>query len=198
MVSKRDHNSAELEMTANGEVQTREEATVYVKELDLLVTVVLLGETPPVLSLGKLCEDHGYTYHWKSGQKPHLIKNCMRIDRNISNCVPFVVPGISASSSSTTPSSASLPSSSQGSTSANCDSVSENRDVEAPVSERNRGMNDELRGDPLHDSTETEEQNKIGNPKNYKEIYRMNWLTGRRISGRTWLMKVLPKSVGET
>ena len=32
-------------MTANGEVQTREEATVYVKELDLFVTVVLLEET---------------------------------------------------------------------------------------------------------------------------------------------------------
>ena len=53
MVSKRDLNSAELEtmrtsknpttvMTANGEVQTREGATVYVKELDLFVTVILL------------------------------------------------------------------------------------------------------------------------------------------------------------
>ena len=51
MVSKRYLNSAELEtmrtsrsptvMTANGEVQTREEATVYVKELDLFVTVML-------------------------------------------------------------------------------------------------------------------------------------------------------------
>ena len=50
MVSKRDLNSAELEtmrtwrspttvMTANGEVQTREEATVCVNELDLFVTV---------------------------------------------------------------------------------------------------------------------------------------------------------------
>ena len=56
MVSKRDLNSAELEtmrtsrnpttvMTANGKVQTREEATVYVKELDLFVTVMLLEET---------------------------------------------------------------------------------------------------------------------------------------------------------
>ena len=56
-VSKKDLNSAELEtmrtsrspttvMTANGEVQTREEATVYVKELDLIVTVMLLEETP--------------------------------------------------------------------------------------------------------------------------------------------------------
>ena len=31
-------------MTANGEVQTREEATVYVKELNLFVTVMLLEE----------------------------------------------------------------------------------------------------------------------------------------------------------
>ena len=74
MVSKRDLNSAELEtvrisknptmvMTANGEVQTREEANLYVKELDLFVTVMLLEETLAVLSLGKLCEDHGKTYH---------------------------------------------------------------------------------------------------------------------------------------
>ena len=59
MVSKRDLNSAELEtmrtsrspttvMTANGEVQTRGEATVFVKELDLFVTVMLLEETPAV------------------------------------------------------------------------------------------------------------------------------------------------------
>ena len=39
-------------MTANGEVQTREEATEHVKELDLFVTVMLLEETPAVLSLG--------------------------------------------------------------------------------------------------------------------------------------------------
>ena len=62
-------------MTANCEVQTREEATVFVRELDLFVTVMLLDETPAVLSLGKLCEDHGYAYHWTSGQKPHLIRN---------------------------------------------------------------------------------------------------------------------------
>ena len=53
MVSKRDFNSAELEimrtsrspttvMTANGEVQTRDEATSYVKQLDLFVQVMLL------------------------------------------------------------------------------------------------------------------------------------------------------------
>ena len=90
MVSKKDLNSAELEtmrtsrspttMMANGEVQTREEATVYVKQLDLVVKVMLLAETPAVLSLEKLCEDHGHTYHWISGQKPHLIRNGKRLD----------------------------------------------------------------------------------------------------------------------
>ena len=87
--------------TANGEVQTREEATVYVKELDLFVTIMLLEETPAVPSLGNLCEDHGYTYHLTSGQKPHLTKNGKITNCTISNCVPFVVPGLSTSLSTT-------------------------------------------------------------------------------------------------
>ena len=73
MFCRKDLNSAELDGnrkgskspttvgTANGEVHTKEEATVYVKELDLLVTVKLLDDTPAVLSLGKLCQDHGYS-----------------------------------------------------------------------------------------------------------------------------------------
>ena len=77
MVSKRDLNSAELEtmriskrptsvVAANGEVQTKEEATVHVRELDLFVAVMLLEETPAVLSLGKLCQDHGKPVAWTS------------------------------------------------------------------------------------------------------------------------------------
>ena len=37
------------------------------------MTIMLLEDTPAVLSLGKLCEDHGKTYPWTSGQKPQLI-----------------------------------------------------------------------------------------------------------------------------
>ena len=66
-------------VAANGEVLTKEEATVHVKELDFFVTVKLLEDTPAVLSLGKLCEDHGYSYEWTSGQKPQLIKDGRRI-----------------------------------------------------------------------------------------------------------------------
>ena len=88
-------------MTATDEVQTREEATANVKKLDFFVKVLFLEETPTVLSIGKLCEDHGYTYQWSSGQKPHLTKNGRRIDCNMSNYLPFVVPGLSASSVTT-------------------------------------------------------------------------------------------------
>ena len=46
-------------MTANGEVQTREDAKENVKELDSFVKVMLLEETPAVLSLGNICDEHG-------------------------------------------------------------------------------------------------------------------------------------------
>ena len=81
----------------------------------------------------------------------------------------FVIPGISASSSSATLSSASSPSSSQESTSADRDSVSNNRGVETPVSERSGGSNEELRREPLRESTETENHNKN---KESKEVQR--------------------------
>ena len=90
MISKKDLNNAEMEtltkscsptivITANGEVQTHEEAIVYVKELDIFLTMKVLDNTPAVLSLGKLCDENGYSYEWINGQKPHLIKDGIRI-----------------------------------------------------------------------------------------------------------------------
>ena len=84
MLANQDENSAELEtlttsrssaivVAASGEVQTHEEATVYVKELDIFLTMKILENTPPVLSLGKLCDEHGHSYEWITGQKTHLI-----------------------------------------------------------------------------------------------------------------------------
>ena len=111
MVSKKDLDSAELKtvttsrspttvITANGEVQTNADAFVYVRELDIFLTMKVLKDTPAVLSQGKLCDEHGYSYEWINGQKPHLIKNGIRIQCNTENFVPIVVPGLSSSSSS--------------------------------------------------------------------------------------------------
>ena len=119
MISNKDLNVAEMDtltkscsptivLTANGEVQTHEEATVYVKELDIFLTMTVLENTPAVLSLGKLCGEHGHSYEWINGQKPRLIKNGIRIQCNTENFVPIVVPGLSTSSSSSFPSSTSM------------------------------------------------------------------------------------------
>ena len=85
VVSKRNLNSAELETmrisrSYDGDDGQRrgakhEKKPRYMsKNMDLFVKVMLLEETPAVLSLGKLCKDHGYTYHWTRDQKPHLTK----------------------------------------------------------------------------------------------------------------------------
>ena len=65
MISKKDLSNAEIDtltkscspaivVTANGEMQTHEEAIVYLKELDIFLTMKVLDNTPAVLSLGKL------------------------------------------------------------------------------------------------------------------------------------------------
>ena len=46
--------------TANGTVWTSEEATVYIKDLDMLVTVQLLEDSPAVLCLGRRCGELEY------------------------------------------------------------------------------------------------------------------------------------------
>ena len=97
MISKKDLNDAEMDtltkscgptivITANGEVQTHEEATVYVKELDTFLTY----ESP-----------RGYASSIVARKAlPHLIKNGIRIQCNTENFVPIVVPGLSTSSPS--------------------------------------------------------------------------------------------------
>ena len=70
LISKKDLSDAEMDtfsiscsptivVNANGEVQTHEEAIVYVKELDIFLTMEVLENTTAVLSLGKLCDENG-------------------------------------------------------------------------------------------------------------------------------------------
>ena len=90
MLNKSDLSSDELDtlrrsrtpvtvVTANGDVQTNEEAQVFVHNLDLFMTVQLLDNTTAVLSLRKLCEEHGYSYEWITGRQPQLTKKGSKI-----------------------------------------------------------------------------------------------------------------------
>ena len=85
MISKKDLSDAEMDtltkscsptivITSNGEVQTHEEAIVYVKELDIFLTMKVLDNTPAVLSFGKLCDENGYLYEWINGQNHISLK----------------------------------------------------------------------------------------------------------------------------
>ena len=91
----------------------------------------VLDNTPAVLSLRKLCDENGYSCEWINGQKPHLIKNGIRIPCKTENFVLIVVPGLSSSSSgsdsstSKTPSRQESHSSSSSSTSSSSPTVGE-------------------------------------------------------------------------
>ena len=89
-------------------MQTNEEATVYVNRLGYILDRESPRGYASSLSLRKLCDEHGYCNEWINGQKPHLIKNGIRIQCNTENCIPIVVPGLSTSSSSSLPTSTSL------------------------------------------------------------------------------------------
>ena len=181
MISKKALSDAEMDtltkscsptivIAANGKVQTHEEATVYVKEFGIFLTMKVLENTPAVLSLGKLCDENGYSYEWINGQKPHLIKNGIRITCNTENFVPIVVPGLSSSSSgssstSKTPSkqeSHSSSSSSSSPSSPTVDEISVREREDAPdsdispvqvlnsVDDRSGQPDETTRGNPLN------------------------------------------------
>ena len=110
MISEKNFSNAEMDTltkscsptiitTANGEVQTHEEATVYVKEMDIFFDYESPRKHASSLSLGKLCDENGYSYEWITGESPHLIKDGIRIICNTENFFPIVVPGLSSSSS---------------------------------------------------------------------------------------------------
>ena len=79
-------------------MQTHEEA-ILCQKMDIFLIVKVLENTPAVLSLGNLCDENGYSCEWINGEKPHLIKDGIRIICNTENFVPIVVPGLSSSSS---------------------------------------------------------------------------------------------------
>ena len=155
MISKKDLSDAEMDtltksfcptivITANGEVQTHEEAIVYVKGFGFFLTMKVLENTPAVLSLGKLCDENGYSYEWINGQKPHLIKDGIRIICNTENFVPIVVPGLSSSSSASSSSSRTPMKQESHSSSSSSSSPSSPTVSEIQIREREDGYNSDI------------------------------------------------------
>ena len=130
---------------------------MYVKELDLSVTVKLLEDTLAVLSLVKHCEDHGYSYEWTSWQKPQLVKDGRRIKSRTENYVPIVVPSVSTSSSSTAARTSPT-------------SVPQEAVIRTlhPAPSRSESTSSTVRVSPSHEPAETEKTNKNGDNENVR------------------------------
>ena len=167
MISKKDLSDAEMDtltkscsptivITANGEVQTHEEAIVYVKELDIFLTMEFLENTPAVLSLGKRCDENGYFYEWINFQKTHLIKNGIRIICNTENFVPIVVPGLSSSSSGSSSTSRTLLRQESHCASSSSSSSSSPTVSEIQTREREDASNSDI--SPVHVSTTADDR----------------------------------------
>ena len=90
MQRRRDLSSKEMEtlqrsriptvvIPANGEVQTNGEAQVYVHDVGLFLIVDIFEDTPCNSIVWKVCESHGRSYGWVSGQQPRLTKQGKQI-----------------------------------------------------------------------------------------------------------------------
>ena len=148
--------SLTIVITANGEVQTHEEAIVYVKELSIFLTMNVLENTSAVLSLGKLYDKNGFSCEWiNDGQKPHLIKDGIRIICNTENFVPIVVPGLSSSSSGSSSILRSpLMRQKSHSSSSSSSSPSSPTVTEIQISEREVGNNSDISPVPVSNSVD--------------------------------------------
>ena len=78
--------------TANGIIECRHEVDIYVEELDTTITALVVQDAPTLISLGRLCLEHGYDYIWKHGQVPFLQKGDKTVLCQPSHNVPMITP----------------------------------------------------------------------------------------------------------
>ena len=77
--------------TASGQIQAEWECKVIIEDLQLSVWAVMTdGDTPAILSLGRLCHEEGFSYEWPEGEVPMLIKDGIQYVCDTENFVPMV------------------------------------------------------------------------------------------------------------
>ena len=148
---------------------------------------MFLEETPAFFRSGSSARIKGILTTGVAVKNHIAPKKGKRMDCNISNYVPFVVPGVSTCSfSSSTPTS---------STSTSQDSVI---GTENPPAERSGSAGEESLGNPLRKPAKKQTPIKMKETRKYRVICCMSCQTGCRSSERIWMMKVILWSHGET
>ena len=88
--------------TANGNITAGGYVNLRVKHLDTTASPLVLSETPPVLSVGRLCDLKGFTFVWPAGKRPYLVKpNKTKIHLDVRHHVPFLDDSVKLSDDDT-------------------------------------------------------------------------------------------------
>ena len=66
--------------TANGMIIASHEAKVHVVELDLSLWAIILKDAPCLISMGKLCREHGFTFMQVGANPPFLQKGRLKVE----------------------------------------------------------------------------------------------------------------------
>ena len=81
--------------TANGAIPFRGDTSITQRHLEYNVNAkVLQGECPPLISVGKWCNENGYSFHWKPWAKKHIFRDSQRrkIPLRVQNFIPHLLP----------------------------------------------------------------------------------------------------------
>ena len=91
--------------TANGKVKVDKEVDIFIIELDIWIVAYILLDSPPILSVGKLCRQEGFVYVQNGAQDPVLYDNkfTQGTTLRIRNDVPFLLPELTSEPMNKTP-----------------------------------------------------------------------------------------------
>ena len=94
--------------TANGYIEATQYAYVQALELDMTVKVILLEDSPAVLSLGRLCRENNFEFRWPGGipspsNGPYLMRNNKVYNLFAQNDVPHITAARKSSKKATSP-----------------------------------------------------------------------------------------------
>ena len=78
--------------TANGMAAASHEAKVYIVELDLYLWALILKDSPCLISMGKLCREHGFTFTQVGANPPFLQKGRLKVECQTHFDVPLINP----------------------------------------------------------------------------------------------------------
>ena len=76
--------------TANGVIDAIGELKLHLPELGIDGKFILLEKCPPVLSTGRLVEDHGFQFHWKQGSAWFVTPDGRKVKCAIKGYVPMI------------------------------------------------------------------------------------------------------------